>query len=193
MNTGALNSFAINGRPLDATVRAVIVGYAYAVAIPIGNAIDATTRFIVDASAYANATITARVLSPIRVSAPASAVADPRPRVLTRSPKLEYAFGDAMVQANAWTRDYVGCALVGLAMAGASVASRARVRLDADAVAGAYAVPQPKALTRSALTGAAQAIGYVHPTSSILLPFDKKAIPENTFMVPAKVGTFFAR
>lgn len=194
MNNASLNSYAVNGNlPLINAVRVLIVAYAYAVATPIGRAVDASKRFIVDTYGYANAAITARILSPVKVDGSGSASTSLTLRGLIRDTLPKMAFAGGYVIGNSQITSYISSPIFGYAIATETGFSRMGARSLVSGSALANSSPMGMALMRSMVSGTAQAVGYVHPTSAIRLPFDKKAIQENTFMVPAKVGTFYVR
>jgi len=167
-------------------VRSVISSLAQATATVTAGMI----RSKMDVFASAIATVVARVSLRSPQSVQAKAEASPVGLRLVRDTAVEMPEAQGSVGLTAYLRRYIGERFYSYpeALGAASLHSMSRAPVNGSALAEA-AVMQ-RVFVRSALSGTAEAAGYVDGTVAVYVPFDEPAIEEHTFIVPPATTTF---
>lgn len=190
MNTGSINSYAINGASLDATVRSQILAYAYALAVPIATSRIAATT-VIDGVLSALATITARVMGRSPVSSTVEAQATPFVKRFARDTASESAYASASPVPNSYSRVYLRDPIVQTVVVNGVLIARMGARAPVSSNPLAQAAVLDRALVRSVVAGDAEAVGYVSANMTVFYPFDE--VSDDTFVVPFIDNLFYVR
>ncbi len=202
MNSGALNTYALNGSVVDPTVTSTVVGYAYA-------AMDVLGRAIVFGPgswfAEANASPSARVRMGQTVAGQAQASSTVTVRAMVRSLVdssvsvfTEYYYGvlrtvvNQVVSATTVVTSRVWAHLVASSTGEITLAGggRAILRDPTPETAEVTTSFVPRVSVRSPGSCTAEAVGYADGKVSVYVPFDEVADSSRTFIVPPVTTTF---
>jgi len=212
MNSSSLNSHSINGSALDASVRSLLLGYAYAIAAPvqriharntfealaegivIGNyIIDGAIHMRVNVSMDAQATILDRAFRRDAVYQYAYANATVSDLGRVRSPVDGYALCEASPILTEMPRNWISSPLFMSGYADATPVARIVTKSALQGEAYAYVVAFLHSMSRSPVSGTAEAVGFVTPGETVWHPFDEYATEANTFIVPYVNNVFYVR